>query len=209
LVFPLIRPRKVPFKHEERQREEFKQRINSVFAGDDADLLFFDEAFFRRETTVSRSWYQKGSAPEVPCEPTHDKVGVYGAVNPQSGQMYSLMFEEFNKEVFEVYLNWLVEERKGKRKAVLVLDQASPHKARNIKNFTINHSEKIELLYLPAYSPDLNPIEMVWKDIRSVKTHNRYFSCWEELDQEIADYLKKHSVPNEKLASLCLFNYDV
>jgi transposase len=92
---------------------------------------------------------------------------------------------------------------------VLVLDQASPRKAGNIKNSIASYSDKIELLYLPAHSIDLNPIEMVWKDIRSVKTHNRYFSCWVELDRKIVDYLKKYSTQNDKLASLCLFNYDV
>jgi len=172
-------------------------------------LLFFDEAFFRRETTITRSWYLKGSAPTVDSDPTYDKVGVYGAVNPITGQMHSLMFEAFNSKVFKLYLEWLITERKEKNKIVLVLDRASPHRAKIIREYVNENNDKIELFYLPAYSPDLNPIEMVWKDLRRCKTHNRYFSSWEELDTEVTSYLKEQSVPNDKLASLCRFNYVV
>jgi len=149
----------------------------------------------------------KGSAPEVQCAPTFEKVGVYSAVNVSDGQMYSLMFEMFDSEVFKYYLEWLISERVDCKKTVLILDRASPHRAKIIRDFVSENKDKIELLYLPAYSPDLNPVEMIWKDVRKCKTHNRYFREREELHDEVASYLKEHAKPNEKLTSMCRFNY--
>jgi len=65
------------------------------------------------------------------------------------------------------------------------------------------NKRKIELVYLPPYSPDLNPQEAVWKDIRYSRTHNIYFEDYMTLENTLTEYLKEFSVPNEKLAGLC------
>jgi transposase len=162
--------------------------------------MFYDEAFFKRETTITRGWYLKGSKPEVINRKSHDKVGVHSAIS-LSGRLFSLIFNEFNSDTFIEYLKALT--LGIKKKITLVLDNASPHKSKKIKEFVAKNKRKIELIYLPAYSPDLNPQEGVWKDIRYSRTHNVYFDDYISLENTIVDYLKDFSVPNEKLAGLC------
>jgi len=98
------------------------------------------------------------------------------------------------------------------KKYVIILDNAPWHKkaARIIgENESGRFDElnsKIELLNLPPYSPDLNPIEQVWRITRKEKTHNRYFSNLATLESTIDDYFDRFKVPNDKLKNLCNFS---
>jgi transposase len=100
----------------------------------------------------------------------------------------------------------LIEENRTTKKLVLVVDNSSTHKSRKVIEFLEEHKELIELLYLPPYSPDLNPVERVWKHMRYHITHNIYFETLEALENAIVQYLKNHSKPNEELSSLCCIN---
>ncbi|MDE7099509.1 MAG: transposase, partial [Ruminococcus sp.] len=62
-------------------------------------------------------------------------------------------------------------------------------------------------VYLPPYSPDLNPIEQVWRLTRRDATHNIFFSDVHELEQAVDDYYSLFAVPNTWLKSLCSFNF--
>ena len=169
-------------------------------------MLFYDEAFFKLKTTIKRGWYLKGSAPTVTSRNVFAKIGVHSSVNSSSGELFSLMFDDFDTQTFVIYLQELLIHKKkngNTKKTVIVLDNASPHKSKATKNFVQQHSDKLELLYLPPYSPDLNPQERVWKDIRYTRTHNRYFEDKSELLGIIEKYLKDYSIPNQKLLNLC------
>ena len=101
------------------------------------------------------------------------------------------------------YLKWLLTVFKTHKKIVIVLDNASPHRSYKTKEFVAKNQKRLELLYLPPYSPDLNPIERVWKNLRYYVTHNIYFETFEALENAIINYLKEHIKPNERLKSLC------
>ena len=68
--------------------------------------------------------------------------------------------------------------------------------------------DKVVFVYLPPYSPDLNPIEQVWRVVRREVTHNRYFATIESMIEKLDEYFSKYTKPNEKFASLCSFNYE-
>jgi transposase len=202
LVFPLKRPRYVPKirKIDDKEKEIFKKQVKSKIIQGKTEVMFYDEAFFKRETTLTRGWYIKGSKPEIINRKSRDKVGIHSAIS-LSGRLFSLIFNEFNSDTFIEYLKALISG--SKKKITLILDNASPHKSKKVIEFVARHKRKINLLYLPPYSPDLNPQEGVWKDIRYSRTHNIYFKDYLSLEDTLIDYLKEFSVPNEKLAGLC------
>jgi len=98
------------------------------------------------------------------------------------------------------------------KKYCIILDNAPWHKKaiRLIWTDTLDEysdiRETMEYISLPPYSPDLNPIEQVWRITRREKTHNRYFSSLEKLTGILDDYFAGFSRPNEKLRSLCSFS---
>lgn len=169
-------------------------------------MLFYDEAFFRRESTVTRGWYPKGQKSQVTCPATFDKLGVCGAVSPRLGSLHSLLFDGFDSDTFIYFLSWLINEGPIDKKIVLILDNASSHKSAKVKDYVDKHHDQIELFFLPVYSPDLNPIERVWKDLRYQVTHNVYFHTLEDLEAAVVRYLAKWAKPNQKLADICCIN---
>jgi transposase len=160
---------------------------------DNLEVMFYDEAFFKRESTITRGWYLKGIKHSVLCPVTKEKVGVSGAVNWRYGTVFSLIFNGCDSNTFIYYLNSLLENYRGHRKIALILDNASSHKSKAVKSFVESVKERLELTYLPPYSPDLNPVERVWKDLRYKVTHNVYFDSQEELENRVSDYLKNRS----------------
>ena len=106
-------------------------------------------------------------------------------------------------------LELLVEERFNGSKILLIVDNASPHKSKKVKEWLKDNSQKIKLLYLPPYSPDLNPKEAVWKDIREKQTHNTYFNSISALSNALDSYISRFSTPNKHIKSICKLNYVV
>ncbi len=76
---------------------------------------------------------------------------------------------------------------------MLIIDNASFHESLNVKEFVESHSEYPELVYLPPYSQDLNPIERVWKHLRYPVTQNSYFESLEAVIDAIMRYLKMYA----------------
>lgn len=101
---------------------------------------------------------KRGSRPTQGYYGGHVRQNVVGAVSPETGQLVSLIVPHCDTEVFQLFLDVMASEvpKKRNKKVILVLDNASWHKA---KSLNWHH---IEPVYLPPYSPDFNPIERFW-----------------------------------------------
>lgn len=207
MIFPLQRPRRIPeiTKANIEARNDFIVNISAEIDFGDTDLYFCDEAFFLRETSITRGWYLKGSKPTIYIGSKYQKSGVCSSINYRTGELFSLLIPEFNSDSFELYLNELIKAKRKDKKITLIVDNAAPHRSDQIKKFIKKNKDDIEIIFLPPYSPDLNPQEMVWRDLRASKTHNKFFDTLINLEETLCKYLKKFSVPNEKLRILCNF----
>ena len=97
------------------------------------------------------------------------------------------------------------------RHYVLVMDNAPWHKktlrlidTEKLPEY-MDISDKVTFLMLPPYSPDLNPIEQVWRITRKENTHNTFFASLSELAQTVDNAFKEWAEPNDQLRSLCSF----
>lgn len=144
--------------------------------------------------------------PVVYHAPTRRSVALFGAVNLRRGQMHALFSEPFNGETFVVFLATLLRRRARDKKLLLISDNAAYHKSAEVRQFLADHQATLQLLYLPPYSPDLNPIERVWKLIRRLCTHNQYFPELGMLRQAVGQQLAAWWKPNEMLRRLCCIN---
>lgn len=103
----------------------------------------------------------------------------------------------------------------AEQKLYMVLDNAPWHKKamrliedENEKAFS-DIRAKVTFIRMPPYSPDLNPIEQVWRITRREVTHNRYFKTLELLKEKLMEFFTSLAVPNEKLRTLCTFKYKI
>src|ERR1019366_8607571 len=89
------------------------------------------------------------------------------------------------------------------RRMVLILDNARYHHARLLQPFLDARRGGVRLDFLPPYSPDLNPIERVWKLARKLATHNQYFPKLENLTAAVSQQMQAWKKPNPVLRRLC------
>ena len=92
--------------------------------------------------------------------------------------------KKFNSESFLLLLDQLVRYYKG-RKIHLITDNAKYHKCPAVRNWLKDKTEFIEIHYLPPYSPDLNATEHVWKKVKRMSTHNRFFASVDQLHEKV------------------------
>jgi transposase len=138
-----------------------------------------DEVHFQRHSSLIRMWAPKGQQPRVVSASTRQKVGFFGAVNLKTGCLLTKEASTFNAETFGDFLRYLLQHTQGR--VYLILDNASWHKARDLRAFFMENQNRLVRIFLPPYSPELNPIERVWRITRRQVTHNRYFESVQEL----------------------------
>jgi transposase len=160
------------------------------------DIWFEDEVHFTLRSTITRMWSPVGLQPKVHFEPNRLKVGYFGVVNINTGELFTQTAYPFNGETFEKFMRlFLADKKQEGRKIVMVLDNARWHKSITGK-LKEEYPESLEFLYLPPYSPDLNPIERVWRITRRKCTHNKYFQLLETLADVLDSFFASLAVPN-------------
>lgn len=135
--------------------------------------------------------------------PTRRSVALFGAVNVRNGRLISMITSQFDADSFEAFLGLLLRHRSRSRRMVAVLDNAPYHRAESLQPYLEKHRAHLQLAYLPPYSPELNPIERVWKLLRKLRTHNEYFDKLEHLITAVSEQLTAWYWPNKTLAKLC------
>jgi hypothetical protein len=123
-------------------------------------IMFADEARFGRMNRIRPCWAPVGTRPEVAAQLIREYIYLYGAVAPKDGTCVYLIMPTSNTACFQVFLDVLA--RKFSRQDVLlVLDGAPNHRCGDLVV-----PDNVTLLYLPPYSPELNPKENLWDEIR-------------------------------------------
>lgn len=135
--------------------------------------------------------------------PTRKSVACFGAVQCRSGKLVIAMNPKFDALTFKAFLRQLLRHRGLGKRMVIILDNARYHHARLLKAFLRKNRRRLRLLFLPPYSPQLNPIERVWKLTRRLATHNRYFATLDELLQAVLERFALWRQPNRQLIRLC------
>jgi transposase len=122
--------------------------------------MFADEARFGRINRPRPCWAPSGIRPEVASQLIREYIYLYGAVCPKDGTCVYLIMPRSDMESFQAFLNVLA--RKFARQDILlVLDSAPNHRCSGLVL-----PDNISLLFLPPYSPELNPKENLWSEIR-------------------------------------------
>lgn len=135
--------------------------------------------------------------------PTRKSVALFGAVNLRHGQLVTLQQPKFDALTFRQFLGQLLPHGARGRRMILILDNARYHHARLLRPFLDSRRARVQLNFLPPYSPDLNPIERVWKLARKLATHNEYFPKLENLTAAVSAQMEAWKHPNRVLRKLC------
>jgi transposase len=155
-------PRPWPDRQDEAQREAFVVQLRQWLADEQIELWFSDESGFEGDPRPRRRWVPKGSRPTRVKNGDHLRMNVIGAVCPRTGECFAVEVSHCDTDCFQAFLTEAQAHLDWQRPTnLLVMDNASWHKVKHLDwgRFTP--------VYLPPYSPDLNPIERLWQCIKS------------------------------------------
>jgi transposase len=187
-----------------RQNRRLLKKRHNLVKRKDTDLWSLDECHFQQHGTRIAMWIPpEEKDPVVLLAPTRKSVSLFGAVNVTDGRLVTRFEKQFDAMTFKAFLIQLLRHRKKGKRIVVMLDNARYHHAKILRDFLRVNRKVLHLEFLPAYSPELNPIERVWKLTRRICTHNVYF---EKLEQVKVSVTKQHDAwkkPNESLRRLC------
>jgi len=170
-------------------------------------LLFEDEFSLSNTATVGYKWGKVGCQPKIMAKQRRrERKTAMGSYNFDTGQMTVSFHEKGNYKSFKKHLKKILYIYRGHSKIIVVVDNVRYHHAKLLKKWLLN-KPVLELVYLPPYSPELNPIERAWWYMRKKITHNRYIQT---MDGRMAAFWKMFShfqKPNEEMKKVCEINY--
>ena len=144
-----------------------------------------DEGPFGRVSIPRRAWAPPGVRPHAPQQVIREYTHVYAAVAPAEGKMTSLLLPSADTEMMNLFLEH-VSQTFSKYFIVMQVDQASWHHAK-----ALVIPENVRLIQQPPYSPEVNPVEHIWDDIREKFFHNRIFPSLDIVTDTLGDALNK------------------
>jgi transposase len=147
-------------------------------------LLFGDEASFAQWGSLSYTWAPKGQQPEVPTSGKRKAYKVFGLIDYFSGRFfYKTHAGRFNSASYAAFLLDVLAQTT--QHVVVIQDGARYHTSKAMQQFFATHAERLTIEPLPAYSPDFNPIEHLWKKVKKEATHLKHFPEFTDLQQEV------------------------
>ena len=151
-------------------------------------LLFGDEASFTQWGSLGYTWAVRGQQPVVKTGGKRKGYKVFGLIDYFTGRLFWHGHEgRFTAASYCAFLEGVLEQTR--QPLILVQDGARYHMAAKTQEFFARHAERLVVAQLPSYSPDYNPIEHLWRNIKRQNTHNRYFPDFSALTTAVESAL--------------------
>jgi transposase len=146
------------------ESEEFPA-IRAQAKAEGAELYFGDEAGVRSDYHSGTTWAPVGCTPVVRTTGDRKSVSMLSAISAQGKICFEVRTGGVNSEVFIDFCTKLMADA-GDRKVFLVIDNATYHVSRKTREFAAKTAGKLTLFFLSTYAPELNPDELVWKNVK-------------------------------------------
>lgn len=147
-------------------------------------LLFGDEASFAQWGSLAYTWARRGEQPTVLTCGKRKALKVFGLIDYFTGRFFwQHQTARFTAEAYRAFLQTVLDQTEGP--IILLQDGAKYHTAAAIQPFFAAQRDRLTVYQLPGYSPDYNPIEHLWKNLKKRSTHLRYFPTFEDLTMSV------------------------
>jgi len=210
LGFVYKKTKQVPGKADAEAQEKFLQEVYvklkaSMKAGD--KLYFLDGVHPQHNSMSTYGWLEKGKTREIRSNSGRQRLNLNGALSLKDYEVVIREDESINAQSTIKLLEELEEKNPDAETIYCILDNARYYRARIVKEYL--KTSKIELVFLPSYSPNLNLIERLWKFYRKKILYHRHYSSLGEFRTVTMDFFKNLSFHREELATLLTENFEI
>ena len=165
-------------------------------------LWFMDEARVGQKGRTGHRWWVKGQRPPGIADKRFESAYIFGAVRPSTGEDFALVLPRVSAVAMITFLAEFARAIPDDTHAVLVLDRAGWHRAK-----ALQVPESFTLVPLPAYSPDLNPVERVWLYLRERFLSHRLLADYEAVVDACCEAWNALRAEPNRLQTLTAYPY--
>lgn len=148
-----------------------------------AELYFFDESRFGTHSKIGHGWFETGKRTQVEVSLGFKNFYVYSAVSSTSGDALHLVMPSVDTDCMNAFLEEMALQLEDKT-AIIVLDGAGWH-----RSSALVVPNNIRLVFLPPYSPELNPVEKLWEYVKSHTIKNKIYTCIDKLEEVVGEFI--------------------
>lgn len=165
------KPERRAFEQDPVARKEWVEKtwpqLKNKAKRERAIILFGDEASVSLNPSSGKTWSRVGRTPIIRSTSKRGSVPVMSAISPTGKLFFTLPKKNVDASVFVQFLKQILRQI-PRKKIYLIVDNSSAHKAKKTAAF-VGENDRLSLIFLPAYSPDFNPDELVWARLKSVE----------------------------------------
>jgi transposase len=186
--FRYKKPHGVPAKADLQRQEEFIKQYEMLknTIKDDEIIVFGDSVHPQHQTRLAYGWIRKGIRKAEKMTACQKRMNVIGAINLQTYQVDYQQVEWVNTKNLKGFATHLIAANSQARIIHWFMDNAGYHKSDEFLEFI--KETNIQIHYLPPYSPNLNPIERLWKVMHEIVTYNKYYQKFSEFTENILGF---------------------
>lgn len=188
--FRYKKPHGVPAKASQEKQEAFIKEYETLKAelGENDVIYFADSSHPEHQTRLAYGWIMKGVRKTEKRTACQKRVNLIGAINLENHHVESRQVNWVNAESIKEFLSQLIASSPSAATIHLIWDNAGYHRSADLLSFVSKTNIKIH--YLPPYSPNLNPIERIWKIMHEQVTYNRYYQKFADFTEGILSFFR-------------------
>src|SRR6185295_54750 len=188
LGYEYKKPKLVPGNSDIDAQEEFIKYYEDVMCNkpSDAEVLFVDAAHPEHNTMAAYGWIKRGQKKELQTNSGRQRLNLHGAINAETHEVTVIESNTVNKDSTLELLEILEKKYFYASMLYIILDNAGYHYSKEVKDWL--RGKNIKLIFLPAYSPNLNLIERLLKFFKKKVLYNKYYKNIKEFRKSCINF---------------------
>ena len=190
--FTYKKPKGRPYKAEPARQAAFVKKYKKLKASlnDSEKIIFIDAVHPTQATKLTYGWIRKGETVEISTTASRTRINLIGAIDLENiGETIIDEYDTINTQAVIKFFNEIRKTYDIALKLHVILDQSGYHRSGMLKKTA--KALNIKLHYLPAYSPNLNPIERLWKVMNEHVRNNKFFGSAKEFRKKVYDFFEE------------------
>lgn len=203
--FTYKKPKETPGKADSEKQKAFIEEYEKLktTATENEPILFIDSVHPTMATKLSYGWIRKGENKLIASTASRTRVNLSGAIQLKDLTTITQSFDTINAENTIAFLGKIKDKFPHASKIHIILDQSGYHRSQAVRAFTEQNG--IDLHFLPPYSPNLNPIERLWKIMNEYVRNNQHFATPEQFRKSIKFFFE-NTLPEISFSLLSRIN---
>lgn len=188
--FSYKKPHGVPAKADTEAQDKFITFYNRLTkrVGSKEPIYFADSVHPQHQTRLAYGWIRTGERKEIPTTGRQKRVNIIGGICLNGHKVVTTQADTVNADSIAGFFCELRKKHPEKHRIHVILDRAPYHRDGDLQKFAKNLG--IKLHYLPPYSPNLNPVERLWKIMHEHVTYNKYYETFQDFTDAVLVFFK-------------------